>query len=378
MNPDLEDLGALSTASLVASQLDGAGPGPAGAAVSGPACANCGSPLRGAYCQDCGQAAHLHRSLAHLVEEVLHGVLHFDTKAWRTLPLLVLRPGVLTRRYIDGQRARHVAPLALFLFSMFLMFFAFSQLHLEPNANGSWSTGFDAEDQATLTREAAEAQVALDKARVALAQAQQGGGDVAQATNQVAEALAESGAASAALRVMVTATGGASTASGAAPAADDAGGWRAQLAQANVNTGDPGTDARLRQVFGNPDLFLYKLKNAAYKFSFLLIPIFLPFLMLLFAGRPGVTAYDHAVLSLYSLSFMALLFVVAVGVGLAGFAGLAWWMVLLVPPLHMYLHIKDTYGLSRWGALWRAWALLFVAGGVFLGFLALVLYIVSR
>ena len=201
--------------------------------------------------------------------------------------------------------------------------------------------------------------------------------NVALATNQVTEALAESGAASAALRAMAMAASGA--ASGAAPTADDdAGGWRSQLAQANVNTGDPATDARLRQVFGNPDLFLYKLKNAAYKFSFLLIPISLPFLMLLFAGRPGVTAYDHAVLSLYSLSFMALLFVVAVGVGLAGFAGLAWWMVLLVPPLHMYLHIKDTYGLSRWGALWRAWALLFVAGGVFLGFLALVLYIVSR
>src|SRR5439155_7755576 len=59
------------------------------------------------------QAAHLHRSLWHLGEELLHGLLHFDAKGWRTLPLLIGRPGLLTRRYIDGQRARYVSPLAL-------------------------------------------------------------------------------------------------------------------------------------------------------------------------------------------------------------------------------------------------------------------------
>jgi hypothetical protein len=39
-----------------------------------------------------------------------------DAKGYRTLPLLIARPGVLTRRYIDRQRTRYVSPLALFLF----------------------------------------------------------------------------------------------------------------------------------------------------------------------------------------------------------------------------------------------------------------------
>ena len=52
----------------------------------------------------------------------LHGVLHFEGKIWRTLPLLAWKPGELTRRYIDGERARFVSPIALFLFSVFLMF----------------------------------------------------------------------------------------------------------------------------------------------------------------------------------------------------------------------------------------------------------------
>ena len=47
---------------------------------------------------------------------------HFEGKIWRTLPMLAFQPGELTRRYIAGERARFVSPLALFLFSVFLMF----------------------------------------------------------------------------------------------------------------------------------------------------------------------------------------------------------------------------------------------------------------
>ena len=42
----------------------------------------------------------------HSGHDLLHGVLHFEGKIWRTLPLLAWRPGELTRRYIDGERAQ--------------------------------------------------------------------------------------------------------------------------------------------------------------------------------------------------------------------------------------------------------------------------------
>lgn len=50
------------------------------------ACANCATALEGRFCHCCGQKAHLHKSLLHLGEDVLHGVLHFDSKGSRTLP----------------------------------------------------------------------------------------------------------------------------------------------------------------------------------------------------------------------------------------------------------------------------------------------------
>ena len=91
------------------------------------ACLNCGTPLLGSHCHQCGQAAHVHRTLAAFFHDLLHGVFHFEGKIWHTLPMLAWRPGELTRRYIDGQRARFVSPLALFLFSVFLLFAVYHQ-----------------------------------------------------------------------------------------------------------------------------------------------------------------------------------------------------------------------------------------------------------
>lgn len=85
-------------------------------------CLNCDTPLVGAYCHQCGQQGHLHRTLSAIWHDLAHGVLHFEGQIWHTLPLLLAKPGELTRRYIHGQRARFISPFALFLFAVFMMF----------------------------------------------------------------------------------------------------------------------------------------------------------------------------------------------------------------------------------------------------------------
>ncbi len=89
-------------------------------------CQNCGTVLVGAHCHVCGQKAKVHRTLRAFGHDILHSVLHFDGKIWRTLPMLFWNPGVLTRRYVHGERAKFVSPLALFLFTVFLTFAVFN------------------------------------------------------------------------------------------------------------------------------------------------------------------------------------------------------------------------------------------------------------
>jgi len=88
------------------------------------ACLNCGTPLVGPHCHECGQHAHVHRTLGGFFHDLLHGALHFEGKLWRTLPMLFWKPGRLTREYVDGRRASYISPIALFLFSVFVMFAA--------------------------------------------------------------------------------------------------------------------------------------------------------------------------------------------------------------------------------------------------------------
>src|SRR5438128_6700886 len=118
----IEGVGEMITGGLLARSVE---PAAGEAGGHGEICLNCGAALVGGFCHQCGQPAHVHRTIGAFWHDVAHSVLHFDGKIWRTLPLLAWKPGELTRRYIAGERARFVSPMALFLFSVFLMFAVF-------------------------------------------------------------------------------------------------------------------------------------------------------------------------------------------------------------------------------------------------------------
>ncbi len=124
MSGEAEAAGDVLTGAIVSTAVEGEA-GKKDPATHGN-CLNCGAEVAGAYCSACGQRVHLHRSLVHLGHDILHGVSHFEGKMWRTIPELFFHPGRLTRRYIDGERAKFVSPMALYLFTVFLMFGVFS------------------------------------------------------------------------------------------------------------------------------------------------------------------------------------------------------------------------------------------------------------
>ena len=326
------------------------------------ACRNCGETLRGAWCHACGQSGHLHRSLLHLGEEVLHGLLHFEAKGWRTLPLLVARPGLLTRRYIDGQRVRYVSPLALFLFTVFLMFFVVS---FGPKGTPDRLAGA-ASERADLLAEVKDADAAVAKAEQELARIRAQGADITDALAELAEARQDARTQGAALQAF-----DASPRAAAAPASSPVDGQR----RTRVDTGNAKLDAAIRHAIDNPELALYKLKGTAYKFSFLLVPISLPFLWLMFFWRRGIAMYDHAVFVLYSLSFMSLLFVALMSLGALHASAVIPWLASLAPPLHMAAQLRESYRLDVWGTAWRTMMLMLVSAIVFVLFLLLIVYL---
>jgi len=100
-------------------------------------------------------------------------------------------------------------------------------------------------------------------------------------------------------------------------------------------------DEALTKWRSNPSLMLYKVQANAYKFSWLLIPISIPFVWILFAWKRRFKAYDHAIFVTYSIAFVSLLFIALSLVTAAGIGG--GWVFLalaIIPPLHLYKHLK--------------------------------------
>ena len=83
------------------------------------ACANCGEPFASAppaFCPACGQDSCVRApTLGEFIQQF--GGAYFSTEGalWRTLKLLLLKPGELTRQYLAGRRKHYVLPLRLYL-----------------------------------------------------------------------------------------------------------------------------------------------------------------------------------------------------------------------------------------------------------------------
>lgn len=280
-------------------------------------CLNCGARLAGPYCHECGQHAHVHRTLSAFFHDFAHGVLHFEGKIFRTLPLLAWKPGELTRRYIDGQRASFVSPIALFLFSVFLMF---AVVGLTSNTS---------KQSAKVMADAAK-EIGKDQQKLAILQSQR-----ATATGPVAAKLDEK---ISDLRNEMSALEAV----------------KAGKVDASIHFADDflgGFSDQFNEAAKNPELLFYKLKTNAYKFSWALIPISVPFVWLLFPFSRRFRLYDHTVFVTYSLCFMMLLLAASSVIGLVSesIAGLAFF----VPPIHMYRQLRGTYGVRKRGAIWR-------------------------
>jgi len=86
-------------------------------------CLNCLEPLSGAFCHKCGQKDDdLRRPVWTFFRELLDAVFGADSKILKTIFLLILVPGGLTRAFMMGRRARFLPPLRLYVVLSFVFF----------------------------------------------------------------------------------------------------------------------------------------------------------------------------------------------------------------------------------------------------------------
>jgi hypothetical protein len=251
----------------------------------GTACPNCGTALAGPYCYACGQKGEeFHRSIWRLLAEAFEGLTHFDGRFWTTLPQLLVKPGKLTRAYLDGHRAAQIPPFRLFLVVLLLVFFAGALNFQKTNANFRLAPG-----------DTFVARAPSDRADF----------------KQAADAMR----------------------------ATPNGKWLIE---------------RLETAVKRPEALMQAMERWSHQFAILMLPIAALLLSLLFVFKRGVYVFDHLIFSMHSLSFQGLLLTV---VFLGGLAFRSADGLLLLAPVHLFVHMRGTYRIGTIGTLIRMFLL---------------------
>jgi hypothetical protein len=380
MGEAADGIGDILTGGIIARTLDRArGSGPAGHGAqdgAGGTCLNCGALRVGSFCHDCGQSGHVHRTMMSLGHDIAHGVFHFEGRIWQTLPMLALHPGQLTRRYVHGERAKFVSPMALFLFAVFLLFAAVNRVTMPDMAGVSQGL---AKAKEQIADQIDKTQDRLDDLNEKKSDRTEDDPKAATADldKQIADMTSKIAALKAAASHLPTDAAAAARV-GHIKAGDNR--YHFDVADGvkdmTINTGSKSLDGLLGHAQQNPALYAYKLESAASKFSWALIPISMPFIWLLFFWRRDVGLYDHAIFAFHSLSFMTLLVVGLIGLDLIGVHQAWLWLAfLLAPPIHMYKHLKGAYLIGRIGAIWRTATLLVMTSITSLLFFMLLMWL---
>ncbi len=311
---------------------------------AGAPCRNCGTRVERRFCTNCGQlGADFHRPIWDLVTSSIGDMFAFDGRLWRTLPALMLRPGRVTRDYIEGRRARYVPPFRLFLLTSVIFFLTvFTVLENQPwmkalkftpgdQPNGEFvvvgDTRFKVGSQPDIaafraeletedlsTERRAELEAAIDAVDKGLAQAPM----VIKPDGSVdREALRQS---------VIDSNPGMTP---------------AELATAQAAAG------RLANFYENQERFGTRMKEWAPRFTLLFLPIFSLLLALSYAWHRRRFLYDHLITGLHFQTFVYVLATLLIGLSTlvpsaAPFAGGGAFLVIFVYLLRMLRVTNDT------------------------------------
>jgi len=91
----------------------------------GTECRNCGHPLdiSDKYCPNCSQANSTKKlTIKDFVDEFFSTLISYDSKLLKTLSALLLRPGRISKDYINGKRVSYTNPFR-FLLSLSIIYF---------------------------------------------------------------------------------------------------------------------------------------------------------------------------------------------------------------------------------------------------------------
>ena len=91
-------------------------------------CDNCGTPFNDTYkyCPECGQKANDQLTLGVLFSNTISNYFSVDARFFKSFLPLLIKPGYLARKFVEGKRMTFLHPAQFYLFISVVFFFLFS------------------------------------------------------------------------------------------------------------------------------------------------------------------------------------------------------------------------------------------------------------
>ena len=303
-------------------------------------CPNCITllPDGSKYCPNCGQKRFdLHdRSFGHLVVESVSDFFHFDSKFTGTLIPLLIKPGFLTKEFLEGRRVRYFEPFKLFIFISFLYFFLSGILDHSENKKTDYIIRENKERKVVQM----EKDTTLNKGHLSI--------NTSKELEQLLLLPVDT------LKYHVENEG-----------LDDfveSRGRHSSWLEKFVTKG-----AIKDRITGSGTLY-HNFQKTIPKLIFILIPIFALLFKLLYVRRK-VPYYNHVIFSIHFLSFFFLMMLTSDLVGLI----LSWFSILAMPIylIYLFLALNNFYPGRKRSTLWKLLLFIFCSGIIVIFFFVL-------
>ena len=327
---------------------------------SGLPCENCGTVVPDRFCSACGQlASSFHRPVWELVTESLADMFALDGRLFRSLPMLMFRPGRMTRNYVDGQRARYVPPFRMFLLASVIFFLTIFTMNDQQGWFEGWRFEAPAVGGTDFRLSPPDEPVSLpptDQAGVG------SGMEEAPVRDgmQFADIMLPDGTIDREkLHEMVRQQ---------SRADDSTGELQASLLAAD----------KAATVYENQDRFGVRLRQWAPRFSLLFLPVFALLLTLMYAWRRKIYVFDHLVTGLHFQTYLYLLGTALLLVATA-FQSTAYYVpvfAFIAIFIYLYRMLRVIYGSGRILS-WLGASFLLILSMILLATLAVGLVILS-
>jgi len=136
-------------------------------------CKNCNQALNSQdkFCSSCGQQHISKINVKFVLGEIFQTLFNLDSKAFKSLRFLILKPGFLTKEYVDGRRVSYLPPIRIYIVLSFFFFFFISVFDFSEGDNSATDFSFDfPKKNAIVDKEVSDAEPLAEELTFAVSQ----------------------------------------------------------------------------------------------------------------------------------------------------------------------------------------------------------------